>query len=196
MARDSWSLASGSREARRTPARQAAPVPPVRPGALPGGVRKGAERHPAPLSKQAGPPSRQWRQQPVEPPSRRLPGLVEHVNVPGGGPQVGLAEPVHDRLRALAGVDQPRGMRVPHLVRGRLELDPAGGHRSTPDPVPGLLVQVRLVRVPRLRPASPRLPGFGTRRSRIRSRPYSRAHCRQPAHRHLAVTYPPSVPCA
>jgi excisionase family DNA binding protein len=50
---------------------------------------------------------RQRRQKPLEPPSRGLPGRVEHVHVPGGGPQVRLAKPVHDRLRAFSGIDQP-----------------------------------------------------------------------------------------
>src|SRR5579863_5329053 len=72
-----------------------------------------------------------------------------------GGPQVRLAEPVHHRLRVLPGVDQPRGMRVPDLVCGRLERNPAVRHRPGPDPIPELLLKVRLVGIPRLLPPAP-----------------------------------------
>src|SRR6266436_3302541 len=71
--------------------------------------------------------------------------------------QVGLAEPVHHRLWVLSGVDQPRGVRVPDLVGGRLERDPAFRDRAGPDPVPALLVQVGLVGITRLLPPAPGL---------------------------------------
>src|SRR5690349_21586681 len=89
------------------------------------------------------------------------PGLIEHMNVPRGRAQVGLAEPVHHRLRVLPGVDQPRGVRVPDLVGGRLERDPAFRDRAGPDPVPALLVQVGLVGVTRLLPPAPGLTRGG-----------------------------------
>lgn len=56
---------------------------------------------------------------------RPTPGLIEHMNVPRGRAQIGLAEPVHHRLWVLPSVDQPQGVRVPDLVGGRLERDPA-----------------------------------------------------------------------
>jgi transposase len=58
-------------------------------------------------------PLRQRWQQALESPGGRFPGFIQHVA--GRGPQVGLAQPVHDGLRTLPGVDQPRGVGVADL---------------------------------------------------------------------------------
>src|SRR5260370_29411532 len=52
-------------------------------------------------------------------------------------------------------------MRVPDLVGGRLERDPAVGDRTSPDPIPELLFKVGLVGITRLLPPVPGRPGGG-----------------------------------
>jgi len=103
----------------------------------------------------------QRRQQPFEPLRRGLSGLVKHMHIPRGRPQICLAQPVHYRLRALPSVDQPGGVGMANLVGSGLERDTAVFDRGSPDPVPDLLVQVRLVGVTRLLPAAPCLAGRG-----------------------------------
>ena len=94
------------------------------------------------------------------------------MHISRGGAQVGLAEPMHHRLGVLSGVDQPRGVRVPHLVSSRLERNPAVGDRTSPDPIPELLLKVGLVGITRLLPPAPGRAGpeAAGRRTRIRSR--------------------------
>src|SRR5262245_61374975 len=68
---------------------------------------------------------------------------------------------MHHGLRVLPGVDQPGGVRVPDLVGGRLERDTAARNGAGPDPVPDLLVQVGLVGIAGLLPATPGATGRG-----------------------------------
>jgi hypothetical protein len=61
--------------------------------------------------------------------------LIQDLHVPGRGGEVAVAQPMPDPLQVDALVDQPRGMRVPDLVRREPERQLGLLDRRIPDAV-------------------------------------------------------------